>query len=267
LHEYLLERPVDYPTLAPPSCRYYFLAKPDGGCLRIRDAARARRTPAAFEAERNMQVFVTGGTGYIGGELLPALLARGHGVAALTRPGSAQRLPTGCRTVIGDVLDSSSYRDHLGDADTLVHLVGIAHPSPAKAGAFRSIDLASAHEALAAAQAGRVKHFVYLSVAQPAPVMRAYVAARAEAEATIFASGLAATFLRPWYVLGPGHRWPLVLLPAYWLLGALPATRDTSHRLGLVRIDQMVRAIVRAVEQPPQGVRVVEVPEIRRAGQ
>lgn len=248
-------------------CRYYFLAKPDGGSLRIRDAARARRSPAAFGTEPYMHVFVTGGTGYIGRRLLPGLLARGHAVTALTRPESAHRLSAGCCAVIGDALDSSSYRDRLGDADTLVHLVGVAHPSPAKAAAFRNIDLASAHEALAAAQAARVKHFVYLSVAQPAPVMRAYVAARGEAEAAIRASGLAATFLRPWYVLGPGHRWPLLLLPAYWLLGVLPATRSASHRFGLVRIEQMVSAIVRAVEQPPPGVRVVEVPEIRRAAQ
>ena len=35
------------------------------------------------------QVFVTGGTGYLGGALLPALLARGHRVRALARPGAS----------------------------------------------------------------------------------------------------------------------------------------------------------------------------------
>jgi uncharacterized protein YbjT (DUF2867 family) len=38
------------------------------------------------------QVFVTGGTGYLGGALLPALLARGHRVRALVRPGSEAKL-------------------------------------------------------------------------------------------------------------------------------------------------------------------------------
>ena len=33
---------------------------------------------------------------------------------------------------------------------------------------------------------------------------------------------LHATILRPWYVLGPGRRWPVMLLPAYWLMGLLP---------------------------------------------
>jgi uncharacterized protein YbjT (DUF2867 family) len=75
---------------------------------------------------------------------------------------------------------------------------------------------------------------------------------------------LSATILRPWYVIGPGHRWPMALLPAYWMAERLPATRDAARRLGLVTLDQMVEALVAAVEAPPSGVRVVEVPEIRR---
>ena len=90
---------------------------------------------------------------------------------------------------------------------TLVQLVGTPKPNPSKARQFREVDLVSARESAAAAAAAAVRHVVYVSVAQPAPVMRAYVEARAEGEAAIRATGIAATFLRPWYVLGPGHRW------------------------------------------------------------
>jgi hypothetical protein len=48
----------------------------------------------------------------------------------------------------------------------------------------------------------------------------------------------------------------------------MPSTRESAGRLGLVTRDQMVAAVVRAVEDPPtSGVRTVEVPEIRRAGE
>src|SRR5581483_2653231 len=78
-------------------------------------------------------------------------------------------------------------------------------------------------------------------------------------------SGLRHTVLRPWYVLGPGHRWPYALLPVYWTLERLPSTRASARRLGLVTIDQMVDAIVAAVESPPAGgSRIVEVPDIRQ---
>ena len=109
-----------------------------------------------------------------------------------------------------------------------------------------------------------MKHFVYLSVAQPAAMMKAYQAVRAEGERLLRASGLAATFVRPWYVLGPGHRWVYALLPVYKLMGKIPATRDMALRLGTVTLAQMTAALVSAVESPPQHLRVLNVVDIRR---
>src|SRR5262249_44729577 len=128
---------------------------------------------------------------------------------------------------------------------------------------FREVDLVSVRESVVAATASSIRHFIYVSVAQPAPMMKEYQAVRAEGETLIRASGLNATILRPWYILGPGHRWPYLLLPFYWLFERVPATRASSQRLGLVRLRQMIRALVRAVENPVSGIRIVEVPEIR----
>lgn len=211
-------------------------------------------------------VFVTGGTGYIGRPLIEALVARGLEVHALARPGSARKIPAGARPVLGDALDSASFRDAIPAGATLIHLVGTSHPNPSKAAEFRRVDLGSIRAATEAAVAAGAGHLVYLSVAHPAPVMRAYIAAREEGEALVRATGIPATILRPWYVLGPGHRWPYLLAPAYAVLRAIPATREGARRLGLVTLARMVAALVQAVEQPPaSGVRVVDVPEIRRA--
>jgi hypothetical protein len=69
--------------------------------------------------------------------------------------------------------------------------------------------------------------------------------------------------VRPWYVLGPGHRWPYVLLPLYWLCERLPATREGARRLGLITLPQMLNALVWAVENPPNAVQILDVPRIR----
>jgi uncharacterized protein YbjT (DUF2867 family) len=212
------------------------------------------------------RVFVTGGTGYMGTRLIERLAARGHAVRALARAGSAERLPRGAEPVIGDALAAASYASAVPPCDTFVHLIGTPHPNPSKAAEFERVDLASAVAAVSAATAARVRHFVYVSVAQPAPVMRAYLAARAAAEAGIRASGLDATILRPWYVLGPGHRWPYVLVPAYRLAERIPRLREGARRLGLVTIGEMAGALVCAVEDPAAGVRIVDVPGIRAAG-
>ncbi|HEX7253076.1 MAG TPA: NAD(P)H-binding protein [Thermoanaerobaculia bacterium] len=210
-------------------------------------------------------VFVAGGTGYIGRSVIPRLLERGHSVKALVRPGSERRIPAAATPVMGDALDRKSFDSQVRPCDTYLQLVGVSHPSPSKAEEFRRIDLTSARASAAAARQAGVAHFVYLSVAQPAPAMKAYVEARAAGETAIREAGLNATFLRPWYVLGPGHRWPALLWPGYWLAERFPPTRETARRIGLVTLSQMTAAIVRAVETPATGVRNVEVPEIRKA--
>jgi uncharacterized protein YbjT (DUF2867 family) len=209
------------------------------------------------------RVFITGGTGYVGRPLITQLLERGHEVQALVRPGSERKLPAGCQAILGDALDGKSYAPKINPADTFVQLVGVSHPNPSKAAEFRSVDLASGRSAIEAAQNAGVQHFVYISVAHPAPVMKTYIEVRSQCEAMIGQSGMNATILRPWYVLGPGHRWPYLLLPMYKLMELLPSTREGATRLGLVTLEQMVRALVHAVETPAQGVRIVEVPEIR----
>jgi len=211
-------------------------------------------------------VFITGGTGYLGRPLISALLERGHEVRALVRPGSENKLPVGCTAIVGDALDSTSYVSQIPPAETFVQLVGVSHPSPSKAAQFRAIDLASGRGAIQAAVQAGVQNFVYLSVAHPAPVMKAYIEVRTECEAMLRQTAMNVTIVRPWYVLGPGHRWPYFLIPVYWVLERVPMTRDGARRLGLVTLAQMTRSLVHAVQNPSSGGRIVEVPEIRAAG-
>lgn len=199
----------------------------------------------------------------MGQRLISTLVARDHQVRALARPGSERRLPAGCTPTTGNALDATSYAASIPPCDTFVHLVGVSHPSPAKADEFRTIDQVSLEAAVSAATAARVSHFVYVSVAQPAPVMQAYQQVRASCERAIEASGMNATILRPWYVLGPGHRWPYALLPFYWVMERIPKFREGARRLGLVTLQQMIGALQAAIENPASGVKIVDVPAIR----
>ena len=210
-------------------------------------------------------IFLTGGTGYIGRRLIPWLVTRGHRVRALVRAGSESKLPSGAEPIVGDALDSATFAARVAPADTFVQLVGVAHPSLPKAALFRTVDLASAVASADAAARAGVAHFVYVSVARPAPVMKAFQEARAEAEDALRSRGLNATILRPWYVLGPGHRRPIVLLPFYAIAARIPSMRESARRLRPVPLERVLAALVRAVESPARGIRVVETPELRAA--
>lgn len=208
-------------------------------------------------------VFIAGATGYMGRRLAAALIARGHAVRALARSGSESKLPAGCDVVRGNALDATSYTGSVQPADTFVHLVGTSHPAPWKGREFIAVDLGSVRESVKAARAAEIRHFVYVSVAHPAPMMKAYIRVREQCEQLLADSGLNTTILRPWYVLGPGHRWPVILKPFYWLGEQIPATREGAQRLGLITLDEMVGALVSAVERPAAKRRIVEVPRMR----
>ena len=210
-------------------------------------------------------VFIAGATGYIGTRLAEALAFRGHAVRALARAGSANRVPAGCAIVHGSALDSRSYAGEVAPADTFVHLVGTPHPAPWKEREFKAVDLASLKQSVEAARKAAVRHFVYVSVAHPAPVMKAYIRVRSECEQILAQSGMRTTILRPWYVLGPGYWWPLALKPFYWLGEMLPSTREGALRLGPVTRAEMVAALADAIELPDGTDRVLEVPAIRRS--
>jgi len=209
------------------------------------------------------RIFITGGTGYMGSRLIPLLLERGHEVIALTRESSRQKLPAGCEAVVGNALNGDTFRAAVKKADTFVHLIGVKHPSPAKKREFLEIDLKSGLESIRVAREAGLSHFAYLSVAHPAPLMKTYIDVRMTCEQALTESGMNATILRPWYVLGPGHLWPYALLPFYKMAELVPRTRESALRLGLVNIRQMVGALLHATEDPAIGRRVWEPKDIR----
>jgi uncharacterized protein YbjT (DUF2867 family) len=213
-----------------------------------------------------VDVTITGGTGYIGRALIARLIAAGHHVRAVARPASIDKVPAGAGIVEGSALNADDIARALTPQCTLVLLVGTPHPNPRKAREFEAVDLASVRAAAVAIKRVSVAHVIYVSVAHPAPVMEAYIAVRTEGERLLRQTGVPLTVLRPWYVVGPGHWWPIALIPIYKLFEQIPSKRETALRLGLVTHKQMVGALAAAVNQGPSGNRVLDVPAIRLAG-
>ena len=212
------------------------------------------------------QIFITGGTGYMGLRLITFLLEKGYSVKALVRNGSQQKLPEGCHYVIANPFNAEGFAKDIPMGCIFVQLLGVAHPGPRKKEQFKTIDLASVKASAAAAKTAGVSHFIYVSVAQtPTSIMHEYQQCRAEGEAAIRATEIPATFIRPWYVAGPGHYWPLLLKPLFKILEWVPATTAKAKALRLVSIKQMLNTLLYAIENEPMaGVNVVEIETILR---
>lgn len=212
-------------------------------------------------------VFITGATGYIGKRLTKQLLQQGHKVIALVRKGSEHKVQTGAETVIADPFDAHSFQPVVPKNSVFIQLLGVPHPSPKKAQQFRDIDLRSVKASADAAALAGVSHFIYVSVAMsPSKLMAAYQAVRKEGEEYCKSKGLNCTFIRPWYVVGPGHYWPILLLPFYGLAELVPAWRKKARGMALVTIHQMLRTLVKAVNDTPGSQRIIDIKEIRIKG-
>jgi nucleoside-diphosphate-sugar epimerase len=114
-----------------------------------------------------VKVFVTGGTGFIGGEVARQLRARGDEVACLVRsPKKAAKLKElGCELVAGDLSDAEALRAGMEGCDGLVHAAAMYEVGiPAKQHpAMYEANVTGSENVLRAAQAAKVGKIVYVS--------------------------------------------------------------------------------------------------------
>ncbi|MBI4798782.1 MAG: NAD-dependent epimerase/dehydratase family protein, partial [Desulfarculus sp.] len=72
-----------------------------------------------------MEVFVTGGSGFVGRGLCQGLLKQGHGVTVLSRSaGAAGRLPPGVKTCLGDPTSPGPWQEEAARCQGFVNLAG-----------------------------------------------------------------------------------------------------------------------------------------------
>ncbi|MCC6864875.1 MAG: NAD(P)H-binding protein [Ignavibacteria bacterium] len=212
----------------------------------------------------NKNIFITGGTGYIGSRVIPLLIQKGFKIKGLIRKGSEKKLPKGVEPVLGNALNSKTFISYVNGCDIFIHLIGVSHPGPGKEKEFNEIDKVSVEEAVKAVLETGVKLFIYLSVAEPAPFMKEFINIRKYGEKIISDTGINAVFIKPWYVLGPGHYWPYIILPIYWLFFIIPPFKDAAKRLYPVKLKNVLNAIVHSAENPPTGILKLSTKDLKK---
>lgn len=135
-------------------------------------------------------VLVTGGTGRLGRELLPRLIAAGHEVRALVRRPDAV-LPAGVEAVMGDL---GAPPIPVRAFEGVAHVIHLA--SGATDGQIDGVDLAGTRILVEAAQASGRPHLLYLSIVGIEKVSFPLYRAKVEVEAFLTAGRLPWTSLR-----------------------------------------------------------------------
>jgi uncharacterized protein YbjT (DUF2867 family) len=193
-----------------------------------------------------LRCLVTGATGYIGGRLVPELLAAGYRVRCLARsPGKLRDHPWAgeAEVVRGDVTDADSVAAAMRDVDVayyLVHALG-------SGGDFEETDRRAARVFGEQAKAAGVRRIVYLGGLAPATVpedrLSPHLRSRAEVGRILLSSGVPTAVLRAAVIIGSGsvsfemlryltERLPVMITPSWVRTRIQPiAVRDVLRLL------------------------------------
>ncbi|HVZ41311.1 MAG TPA: NAD(P)H-binding protein [Candidatus Kapabacteria bacterium] len=212
-----------------------------------------------------MQILVTGGTGFVGSAVVPALAASGHTVRMVVRAESLARAPhiEGVTAVAGDVLDAGSLAHALEGCSAVVHLVGIRRAEIKRTGrTYEDVDVGSVRSMTAAMARTGVRRILLLSAG--AIGNSTYVQCKARAERIVMEAGLDWTIYRPSFILGPGQEWPIVMEPILAAMSYLPGTfGDVARRARAISREQLAGAMAWALDHSSTIGEIFDVPRIR----
>ena len=111
------------------------------------------------------RVLVTGGSGFVGTNLVTELLDRGHAVRSFDRAPSPLTAHDRLETVVGDITDEDDVARAVEGVDTVIHTAAIIDlmgggSAPARERSF-AVNVGGTKNLVHAAQAAGVKRFVY----------------------------------------------------------------------------------------------------------
>jgi len=199
---------------------------------------------------KKLKVFLTGGTGFVGKEVMRQLVAAGHVARVLVREGSVNKLAVLENVEVhpGDVTDAASLAGALAGCDAVIHLVGIIREFPGRGITFKKLHVEATGNMLAAAAEQGVTRFLHMSSnGTRAKSTTDYHRTKWQAEELVRGSNLEWTILRPSLIFGPGSEFVGMLADMIGKLPVVPVLGDGKCRMQPVAVEQVAASFVKAL--------------------
>jgi NADH dehydrogenase len=204
------------------------------------------------QKQRNkvMKVFLTGGTGFVGSEIVRQLVADGHVVRALVRKGSEDKLAVleNVEVFPGDVTDAGSLVNAMVGCDAIIHLVGIIREFPGKGVTFKKMHVEATENILQAAEEQGVQRYLHMSsngVREGGSTD--YHRSKWQGEELVRESPLDWTIFRPSLIFGQGSEFVNILAALIRKLPVVPVIGNGKYRMQPVAVDQVAASFVKAL--------------------
>lgn len=197
-----------------------------------------------------MKIFLTGGTGFVGGHLRRELLKRGHEIRLLVHK-RGDGFGEGVEQVEGDVTRPETFAARVNGCDATINLVGIIREFPDRGATFERLHVEATGNVIAAARGAGVKRHLQMSALGTRPnAVSAYHRTKFRAEELVRGSALDWTIFRPSIVFGPKDAFVNMLAGYIRSYPAVPVIGDGKYRLQPVSADDVARCFAMALEMP-----------------
>ncbi len=193
-----------------------------------------------------MKILVTGGSGFVGREILRQLAGLPHTIRVLARQPTALR---GVEVHRGNILNPGSLAGALDNIDAVIHLVGII--SEVGANTFESVHTESTRNMVSAAQKAGVRRFIQMSAlgVRPNAVSR-YHRSKWAAEEIIRQSGLTWTIFRPSIIYGREDLFVNLFARMSRFSPILPVIGSGASKLQPIPVEDVAACFVGAITEP-----------------
>ncbi|GMT50287.1 MAG: hypothetical protein IEMM0008_1826 [bacterium] len=202
-----------------------------------------------------MKVFITGGTGYVGQKVIPALLRKGHEVICLVRKGSEDKLKDLSKQITivsGDLLEPSNL--NTCECEAVIHLVAIIKEFPEKSITFERYNFESAKNMIDVAEQNAIDRFILMSaVGNPPGVPKNYYRYKLKAEDYLKSTGLHWTILKPSLIYdqswsGKSAGWVSLFNWSFALGSLVPAIGDRISSFRPISRSEIADTIVEVIQ-------------------
>ncbi len=197
-----------------------------------------------------MEIFLIGGTGFVGGHLRGILLEKGHAIRLLQHRRTSGAA-NGVQMVQGDVTRPETWAGALHGCDAAINLVGVIREFPDRGVTFDRLHVQATENVIRACRTAGVKRYLHMSALGARPgATSTYHKTKFRAEELVRASGLDFTIFRPSIIFGPKDEFVNMLAGYIRSYPAVPVIGNGNYRLQPIAADDVALCFAESLQMP-----------------